>query len=65
MKKKAIKLDDRKNENLNIPPLNKEEKFAASLVWGGIPLNLEGVRENIIFQEKLKQVRDGIWKEYL
>lgn len=58
-KKKKIKLDDR--ASYDILPLNKDEEFIASITWGGIPLDLFGVRETIMFKENYAKFKTGIW----
>jgi hypothetical protein len=59
MKRKKIKLDDR--ASYNIPPLSKEEQFVASITCGGIPLDLFGVRETIMFIENYEKFTTRIW----
>jgi hypothetical protein len=58
-KKKQEKLDDR--SSYDIPPLSKNEQFVAFITWGGIPINLSGVRETIMFKENYAKYSTGIW----
>lgn len=62
-RKKKIKLDDR--SSYDIPPLSKDEQFVASITWGGIPVNLFGVRETIMFIENYERFKSGIWNSLL
>ena len=62
-KQKQQKLDDR--SSYDIPPLSKDEQFVASITWGGIPVNLFGVRETIMFIENYERFKSGIWNSLL
>lgn len=43
--------------------LTKKERFVCTMIWGGVPLDVQWVRRTEIFKNGMKRFESGKWKK--
>ncbi len=44
--------------------LTKEEKFVCEMTWGGVPVDIDWVRNSKLFGEHMKKFKNGDYKKF-
>ncbi len=44
--------------------LNKKERFICEMIWGGVPTDVNFVRNSNMFKEGIKKFESGIWNDF-